>query len=384
MAQLDMFDIHDDLLNESMKNLIALQPSTPHVYFNADDHDLHQYDIHVVAISTGKDCMALMCKLLEGGIHPSKIIAMHHLVDDAPENQVYFDWHYVEDYYEKLCDRLGIRKAYAYLNGGIYSEILKENTVSDDIIVVKPNGEHVTHGRPRAQPNTRLKFPQVVADLRTRWCSSLLKIEPGQKFMRSMDEEFIGKKIAFHTGERRQESSGRSKYNQLELHATDTSRRSKNPRINRYVDHYRLVLNYSEEDVWETLKNFQYVTDSGECIQGLLPAPAYALFPRSSCALCIFNSDRAYSTLYQLDPERIEKTAALEDRFGVTIARPKKNSAGLNVLQRAKSSDPFEYWDEEAVNQCFKKEYSLPIFESDTGRKWKIPYGAFKEGCGAI
>jgi 3'-phosphoadenosine 5'-phosphosulfate sulfotransferase (PAPS reductase)/FAD synthetase len=400
MNQNELFDLHDDLKIFRLKNVIAQNviaekklkqeiimqcPADPYTFFNAPDIDMSTYDLHVVAISTGKDCMALLCELLSSGVHPSNIIALHHLVDGDINNDNFFDWHYVDDYFKQLCTRLGIQMAYAYLEGGIKSEILKQNRVSDDIIIIKPDGVKEAFHRPLAKPNTRLKFPQVVADLRTRWCSSILKIEPGNKFLRSMDHEFIGKKVAFHTGERRAESTGRSKYNQLELHAVDTLRRSKKPKINRSVDHIRLVLNYSEEQVWDTLKNFDYIAPSGEHIKGILPAPAYALLGRSSCSMCIFNSDAAFATIHSIRPTAIEEVADYENQFGITIARPKKNQAGKNVLERALSAEPLPYTDKEAVEQCFSEKYTLPLFASEGIREWKIPFGAFgTESCGAI
>ena len=378
-------DLSDDLNNSFMKDLISLSPSEPHKYFNAEDHDLSQYDFHVVTLSTGKDSLAVLADILMKGVEPSKIILLHHLVDGAHEEDVFFDWDYVSSYYKEIAKRLGLRYAYAYLDGGIREEITKTDQISNNIVVVKPNGDVKRFGRPLAKPNTRNHFPQLSGSLATRWCSSMLKIEPSNKFMRSMDLEFLGKKVAFYTGERRLESSVRSHFSQLELHSVDTVRASKKPRINRYVDHYRPVLNKTEAEIWSMLENFRFTTNQGEELQGILPPPAYAILGRSSCAMCIFNSDRAFSTLYSLKPERIEAVAEYEDQFGITIARPKKGKAGLNVLQRAKLAEPLPFTDKEAVIQCFEKDFVLPIFTSDSDKKWTLPFGAFStESCGAL
>ncbi len=63
-------------------------------------------------------------------------------------------------------------------------------------------------------------------------------------------ERFKGKKILFITGERREESANRSKYNQLEAHACDR-RYGKTARL---VDARRPVLHWTEEEVWEVIE----------------------------------------------------------------------------------------------------------------------------------
>ena len=101
----------------------------------------------------------------------------------------------------------------------------------------------------RASPSTRLRFPQQSPSLQTRWCSSALKIDVGRRALNNQDR-FRGKKILFVTGERREESANRAKYNQLEAHACD--RRS--GRTARRVDVWRPVLHWTEELVWEVLE----------------------------------------------------------------------------------------------------------------------------------
>ena len=76
-----------------------------------------------------------------------------------------------------------------------------------------------------------------------------MKIDVGRRALNNQDR-FRGKKILFVTGERREESANRAKYNQLEAHACD--RRS--GRTARRVDVWRPVLHWTEELVWEVLE----------------------------------------------------------------------------------------------------------------------------------
>ncbi|MDW2007603.1 hypothetical protein R7P37_19350 [Vibrio sp. 431] len=129
------------------------------------------------------------------------------------------------------------------------------------------------------------------------------------------------------------------------------------------------MLHLSEEDVWQILSDWRITP----------PVPYRLGWGRSSCKLCIFSSDRVLATINEYWPEKILEVADYEDEFGVTIAR-----SGKNVLDRATSTTPFIIDDEEALQQSFQKEYTLPIFVPDD-KIWTLPKGAFStESSGAI
>jgi 3'-phosphoadenosine 5'-phosphosulfate sulfotransferase (PAPS reductase)/FAD synthetase len=66
-------------------------------------------------------------------------------------------------------------------------------------------------------------FPQVSADLSVRWCSAYLKIDVAALSI-SNDPWFKGsRKVLYLSGERRQESSARSRYAEMEQHRTATA-----------------------------------------------------------------------------------------------------------------------------------------------------------------
>ncbi len=111
----------------------------------------------------------------------------------------------------------------------------------------------------------------------------------------------------------------------------------------------------------------------------LVPPVPYRLgWNRSSCATCVFNSDRIWATIGEYFPDRLEAISEYERQFGTAISRK-----GLTVAERAKLVKPIEIDDKEALLQATSKEYTLPIFLPN-GDKWKMPAGAFgTESSGA-
>ncbi|HAS8195748.1 TPA: phosphohydrolase [Vibrio vulnificus] len=355
-AQLDMFG----------EELIALRSADPNVYFDAPDIDLDQYDKVLVMCSMGKDSIACFLRLLELGVPKERIELWHHLVDGSPSEDVFMDWAFMDSYFEQFANAYGVEYYRSYLNGGFKGEMLKNNTKPHGHTIETPSGI-LSLDRPRAKAGTRMRFPQQAASLTTRWCSSELKIVVGRRGITSQPRfEGCDKRILYVVGERREESNNRATYNQLEpLAGVDTMRNSKNPVKPRYVDVWRPVLHMDEAEIWDILRRHNVIA----------PVPYRLGWGRSSCMMCIFNSDKIFATIAQYWPEKIDEIATWEDTFGVTIAR-----SGLNVKQRAAMATPFHIEDKAALAQSFKREYELPIFTEKSG-DWKLPSGAF---CGEV
>jgi len=163
------------------------------------------------------------------------------------------------------------------------------------------------------------------------------------------------------TGERREESSNRAKYNQLEPHSTDTVRKSAKPLKPRHVDAWRPVLHLSEEEVWQML-----------CDWRINPPVPYRLgWGRSSCQTCIFNGDRIWATIAHYWPERAQAISQYEEEFGTAISRN-----GKTVIERAAMAEPMDIDDELALRQASRNEYELPIFVPEN-QPWILPAGAY-------
>ncbi|MDD3575466.1 MAG: phosphoadenosine phosphosulfate reductase family protein [Halothiobacillus sp.] len=359
-CQLHLFD--DKMIIPSLLRAVAdTEADEKGRYFSAPDIDLDKYD-HIVVCVSGKDATASLLHLLDMGVDKSKIELWHHLVD-GNEGSTLVDWAFMDDYWKKFAAALDLPIYFSWLEGGFESEMLKQNAYSKPHKVETPEGLiTLPRDETRAQIATRRKFPQVSPSLQSRWCSSSLKIDVGRRAINNQPR-FDNKNVLFITGERREESSNRAKYFQLEPHACDR----RNGRRGRLVDAWRPVLHWSESQVWSIQEKHR-----------VAPQVPYRLgWGRSSCQTCIYNSGSIWATINEHWPERVQKIAWYEREFGTTISRKK-----IDVLEQAASASPMEIDDLAALRQASQKEYTLPIFVPE-GQEWVLPKGAFaKESCG--
>jgi len=331
------------------------------VYFSAPEVDLDTYDRIVLCMSGGKDSIASLLHLLDAGVDRRRVELWHHDVDGR-EGSTLMDWPFMADYNRKLAAAFDLPLYFSWLDGGFEGEMLKHNDYSRPHKVETPDGlitlERDTN---RGKPGTRLKFPQVSASLQTRWCSSALKVDVGRRALNNQ-ARFDGKKVLFITGERREESANRARYNQLEPHACD--RRA--GRKARHVDAWRPVLHWGEEQVWDALKR-----------HGVIPPVPYRLgWGRSSCMKCIFNDPTIWATLRHYFPGSLDDIAEYEKRFSTTINRNR-----ISIVDVSKKAAPLQVNDVEALEQAFRREYALPVIQAV--ERWALPAGAFaRTGCG--
>jgi len=340
-------------------NLVA-SASAIRVYFSAPSIDVSAYDRIVLCMSGGKDSIACLLHLIDMGVDLKKVELWHHDVDGR-EGSTLMDWPFMADYNRKLADAFGVPIYFSWLEGGFEGEMLKEDSYSRPHCIETPDGLMVlARDTSRAKLGTRLRFPQVSANLQTRWCSSALKIDVGRRSLNNQPR-FDGNKVLFITGERREESSNRAKYNQLEPHACD--RRS--GRKARHVDTWRPVLHWTEEQVWDALQRHSVIA----------PVPYRLGWGRSSCMKCIFNDAVIWSTLRHYFPGSLEAIASYEDRFGTTINRNR-----ISIMDVSNQARPLDIDDSEALTQAMMRDYSLPIVRNDG---WLLPPGAYaRSGCG--
>lgn len=364
-SQLDSHAVDDALILPRMRaGLIPASSREAKSYYSAEAVDLDLYDYVVLCMSAGKDSLACALHLRESGLDMRKLELWHHDVDGREGSRL-MDWTFMADYNRKIAAALGVPLYFSWLEGGMEGEMLKENGYSRPHKVETPDGL-VTLERDtvRAQPNTRLMFPQQAASLASRWCSSALKIDVGRRALNNQSR-FDGKRVLFITGERRQESSNRAKYNQLERHACDR----RDGRKARLVDAWRPVLEWDEAAVWDILRRNRVIA----------PVPYRLGWGRSSCLACVFNGPRIWATISKYFPDRAAPIAEYEDLFGKTISRQK-----INVITVAANSRPFEIDDLEALEQAVRYDYTLPVLLEE-GQPWIMPAGAFgKDGCGSV
>jgi 3'-phosphoadenosine 5'-phosphosulfate sulfotransferase (PAPS reductase)/FAD synthetase len=317
-----------------------------------------EYDNFIVSFSGGKDSTAMVLLLLDLGVPKEKIELWHQAIDGAPGSENFMDWACTENYVTAFGKALGITTLYQWREGGFEREMLREDSPTAPVSFQTTDGDVVTLPSNQRKTGTRRKFPQVSKDLSCRWCSAYLKIDVAARCITN-DPRFLGKKVLYLTGERRQEGGGRAYYAEVERH------RSSSPRKGRRVDQWRPVIDWTEEQVWAIMER-----------HGIDPHPAYKLgFGRVSCMTCIFGNKDQWATIQQLDGPRFERIADYEVEFGYTIQR--KDS----VRQQAAKGVCYQM----SRNGFYPKAQALaqaPITADEIlTTDWQLPSGAFQE-CG--
>jgi len=317
--------------------------------------ELASYDTIIVGMSGGKDSLACILHLLDAGVPRHKIELWHHLVDGR-EGSSLMDWPVTEDYCKKFAAAFGMKIYFSWRTGGFEREMLRDNTPTAPTQFETPEGVRQAGGV-RGRVGTRLKFPQVAADLSVRWCSAYLKIDVAACALRN-DPRFAGARTLVVTGERAEESPARARYKTFEPDRAD----NRNGRSQRHIDHWRPVHKWSEQAVWDIIRHYQ-----------VNPHPAYRLgFGRTSCLSCIFGSKNQWATVQRFAPNHFELVARYEEQFGVTIHRSK------SVRELAESGTAYPVPDERLLAMALSPAHIDPILVED----WTLPSGAFGESTG--
>lgn len=356
-------------------------------------------DRYMVGFSGGKDSIACVLHLLECGVPPSKIELWHHLID--PHDRPFMDWPCTTAYCRAFADALGTPLYFSGKDGGFEGEMLRDHQPTAPVHFESPAGVGVAKSAPvtpkdferylaknlprLTQPwvkkvkgvettmppkmneaqatayltkwyQTRLRFPQMTADLSVRWCSAYLKIDVAARVLTN-DPRFKSGRYVLVTGERAEESASRARYAELEPHKASNRQRA--------VLQYRPVHKWLEAQVWAIIQRW-----------GVVPHPAYEIgFGRVSCMSCIFGNPDQWATVRALNRPHFEKIASYEEAFGVTIRR------GESVREAADKGRSF------ARPGRVASESQLPVFRGPVlvpPSQWKMPAGAFKHDGGPI
>lgn len=378
---------------------------------------LEEYDLIVVLLSGGKDSVACYYKLLELGVPKEKIEFWHHDIDGGhPSRRM--DWRCTQNYVKAIAEAEGVTLRISYRVNGFFGELyrigasepiewiepetqevkqcqlssnnkrclqLKEQAAEDMENLLKAYGYRMKFpakssdlskrwcsaylkicvadtvvsnldrfGELERLGGKRLKFPAKGGTHQGRWCSGNLKAAVQDSVTSSLEKTKVNKKILVVSGERRGESAGRSKYNEMEIYRTNAEKRS-----HRTVHQWRPVINYSEKDVWEILKRHR-----------VNPHPCYRIgWNWCSCAMCIFSTPSLFAGIKEIYPREYEELRQDEKILGFTLDNKKCLD---DFVGNAKSCI---YWqDKSAVHSIRTGSFSAENVYVDD---WQYPAGAF-------
>jgi 3'-phosphoadenosine 5'-phosphosulfate sulfotransferase (PAPS reductase)/FAD synthetase len=378
---------------------------------------LEEYDLIVVLISGGKDSVACYLKLIELGVPKEKIEFWHHDIDGGhPTRRM--DWKCTQNYVKALADAEGVKLRVSYRVNGFFGELyrigasepiewidpdtgeIRQCKLSSNYLKCRELKEQATEEMEELlkQYGYRMKFPAKTGDLSRRWCSAYLKICVADTVVSNLDrlgelEELGGKrhkfpakggthsgrwcsgnlkaavqdsvtanleetkhdkKILIVSGERRGESAGRSKYNEMEIHRTNATAKA-----HRVVHQWRCCIDYSEKDVWELLKRHH-----------INPHPCYRIgWNRCSCMMCIFSTPRLFAGVKELFPNAYASLRHDEEVLGFTLDNKK------NLDEFIGDTPSCVCWnDKKAIHSILTGEFGTEDIYTEN---WNYPVGAF-------
>lgn len=145
-----------------------------------------------------------------------------------------------------------------------------------------------------------LENRQMFPDSKNRWCTSYLKTDITDKWIRH-NRHLLGTKCLYVTGERRDESPRRSRMNEITYHRTHL----KTTRVADFTCHHiRPVLDYRKGKMFEWSN-----------VLGLDPHPCYEYVNRCSCIACIFMPDKHAIENMKRHPEKFRKLIQKEIEY---------------------------------------------------------------------
>ncbi len=201
----------------------------------------------------------------------------------------------------------------------------------------------------------RLKFPAKSGCHQGRWCSGALKAQVEDKLYSHIDALSAGIRLLVISGERRQESAGRSKYNEMELHRTNATARA-----HRLVHQWRSVIDWDEADVWKIIERWR-----------IAPHPCYAAgWNRCSCAMCIFSLPKHWAGIRELFPDWVKAVEEDERILGFTLDNKMTLAEYIGDAASCVCHD-----NPQALLQLTSGRFSVDDVEQ---AEWVLPAGAFR------
>lgn len=335
---------------------------------------LEEYDLVAILLSGGKDSIVCYYKLLELGVPKEKMEFWHHDIDGGhPSRRM--DWRCTQNYVKSFAEAEEVSLRLSWRVNGFFGELyrigasepvewmepdtgeIRQCRLSQNYLKCQEIKHHATEDMEDQLKalGYRMKFPAKTGDLSRRWCSAYLKIMVADTVVSNLEKTRSDVKVLVVSGERRGESKGRSKYNEMEIHRTNAEKKE-----HRLVHQWRPVIDYSEKDVWEILKRHK-----------VNPHPCYrAGWNRCSCAMCIFSTPKLFAGIRELYPEEYALLKQDEQILGFTL----DNKCDLDTFVGNAPSCVY-HGDDQAIRSLVTGEFTLgDVYVKDT---WKYPAGAF-------
>ncbi|MFD1675634.1 phosphoadenosine phosphosulfate reductase family protein [Alicyclobacillus fodiniaquatilis] len=331
---------------------------------------LEDYTHVIVSFSGGKDSLASLLHLLELGVPKEKIQVWHQCCDGWHEHEKsstdFWDWPVTTTYCTAVCQLFDIPIRFQWRDKGISGEMFRNQSRTGDVFFTRDDGEVEHLPTTRGKESTRMMWPAMSPDLRVRYCSAAGKVDVFRRVLNN-HPHLNGtikdpSKILVITGERREESPNRSRYNEAELHSCHSRTRN--------VHSWRPVIDWSELEIWSIIERWRVV-----------PHPAYYLgFPRCSCAGCIFQTPDLWALFRFIAPDRFERFVRTEKELNHTLdsRMDLTTKANLGSLDRFPIDDPnFSNWAQMALNRDLQVNDIL----AKEG-EWVLPAGANRGSAG--
>ena len=344
---------------------------------------LEDYHLIVVLSSGGKDSVACFLHLLELGVPKDKIELWHHDVDGGnPERQM--DWPVTQAYIKAFAKVFEVKLRTSWRVNGFFGELYRIGASYP--IEYEDNGQVITCPLSPKQRESeqlreailagvaddaalrqygyRMKFPAKSGDLARRWCSAYLKVCVADTVVRNIDliKKAGDMKLLIVSGERRGESAGRAKYNEMELHRLNATAKA-----HRHVHHWRPVIEWSERDVWEALRRHRVMLH-----------PCYmAGWQRCSCAMCIFGLPQHWAGIRELLPDRYAAIRRDEEILQFTIDNRKNLDEYVGDARSCVNHDV-----PKAVRQLVTGTFTVNDILAIDPSMWRFPAGAFHGQAG--
>lgn len=321
--------------------------------------DLLGYNYYCVQFSGGKDSTAAFLYLLDQGVPRDKIELWHQEIDGRGEDLM--NWEVTPDYCRRFAEAFGVKIYFQWKIGGFQREMLRSSSLTAPTRFELSDGTVGQAGGTLDKPNTRMKFPQLSADLNVRWCSGYLKVDVCKTSIVNQ-ERFRGKRTLVISGERAEESPNRAKYAEFEPDKAD-KRDSK--KLRRHVDRWRPVLRWKECRVWEIIERYRVRVH-----------PCYYMgWSRCSCKFCIFSSADQMASAALVSPFLFEKLFIYETKFNYTMKRD------MNLKSFIATGNPYPGITPELTRLATGRIYDLSVIIPDN-EPWLPPSGAYGESAG--